>query len=600
LTFAGAAQPQGGRGDDTPRPRQACLIGLILLSNGFSSMVIFPFLPFMTHRFFPALKPEQLGYKVGLLGSAYFAGSFGGSILWGFLSDRIGRRPCLLCGMAGTVLAVALFSTADTFGRAVTARFLWGLLNGNIGVAKTYMAEICDDSNQARGMALIAAQGGFGRLLGPLVGGFLAEPADRLGAPFAGAEPWVSMPYLLPCLPGLALALLALCGAWAALPETLPATQPLWRVLCGLCGGGGGGGGDRGDDDGDACMGAGGGGCARSLPRPPPCGSAICVSVFMYATIGFYQIVVQEVLPLWALNDAAHGGFSFDPGDIGLVVTCLAPFQILGQLFVFPRLAKRSGYRRLFCVCATVSASFAVALPWTRVAMPAGASRGAAIAAVAVLFTFTMVPIFFAFTSVFVLINNAAPRARRGAVNGLAQSTVALTRMAGPTLGGSVFAWSSSRTGAEDAAWPFNYHLAWVLLGLTGAGAVCLGMKLPESSELKFVEAAGEGEGAHGGASSGAGGAVLLAVAGARRGGGGGDGGGGGGGGGGISSSSSSSSSDCLAVREGGAARNVGASNKGRGAKRTLGQLIAQRPVRSRSRHRYLQVHSSDTTTVIV
>ena len=203
----------------TPLPKvRAYLIGLILLSNGFSSMVIFPFIPFMVHDFFPSYGKDALGYKVGLLGSAYFAGSFCGSIMWGFLSDKIGRRPCLLCGICGTIVAVLLFGFAETFPMAVASRALWGLLNGNIGVAKTYMAEICDDTNQAQGMALIAAQGGFGRLLGPVLGGFLAR--RRVGVALLDDHP-----YALPCLIGVLLAACALAGACALLEETLPPAE---------------------------------------------------------------------------------------------------------------------------------------------------------------------------------------------------------------------------------------------------------------------------------------------------------------------------------------------------------------------------------------
>ena len=78
------------------------------------------------------------------------AGSFFGSLFWGMMSDVIGRRPCLLAGIVGTLLAVVMFGMSTSFGMAVAARLLWGALNGNIGVVKTYMSEICDDSTQAR------------------------------------------------------------------------------------------------------------------------------------------------------------------------------------------------------------------------------------------------------------------------------------------------------------------------------------------------------------------------------------------------------------------------------------------------------------------
>ncbi len=38
---------------------------------------------------------------------------------------------------------------------AFMARFLWGFLNGNIGVAKSYLSEILDNSNMAKGFSIL-------------------------------------------------------------------------------------------------------------------------------------------------------------------------------------------------------------------------------------------------------------------------------------------------------------------------------------------------------------------------------------------------------------------------------------------------------------
>ena len=82
------------------------------------------------------------GQKAGYLGSAYFVGSFTGSLVWGWISDKIGRRPVLLMGMLGTLATELLFGFSQNFAWAIAARFLWGLLNGNLGVAKTYISEV--------------------------------------------------------------------------------------------------------------------------------------------------------------------------------------------------------------------------------------------------------------------------------------------------------------------------------------------------------------------------------------------------------------------------------------------------------------------------
>ena len=82
------------------------------------------------------------GHKAGYLGSAYFAGNFFASPVWGWASDKVGRKPTLLLGICGIIGSELLFGFSQNFGWAIAARFLWGLLNGNLGVAKTYISEV--------------------------------------------------------------------------------------------------------------------------------------------------------------------------------------------------------------------------------------------------------------------------------------------------------------------------------------------------------------------------------------------------------------------------------------------------------------------------
>jgi MFS family permease len=126
--------------------------------------MLFPFLPFMVHDFFPHLSREELGQKAGYLGSAFFVGNFIGSFAWGWASDVFGRKPIMLTGLFFTIATELLFGFSQNFAWAVSARFLWGLLNGNLGVAKTYISEVCDDTNQAKGFSVIGTSSGLGRI----------------------------------------------------------------------------------------------------------------------------------------------------------------------------------------------------------------------------------------------------------------------------------------------------------------------------------------------------------------------------------------------------------------------------------------------------
>lgn len=83
-----------------------------------------------------------VGHKAGYLASSYFSGNLLGSFMWGWISDSVGRRPVLLFGVAATISCELLFGFSQNFTWAIIARLFWGLLNGNIGVAKTYISEV--------------------------------------------------------------------------------------------------------------------------------------------------------------------------------------------------------------------------------------------------------------------------------------------------------------------------------------------------------------------------------------------------------------------------------------------------------------------------
>lgn len=76
-------------------------------------------------------------------------------MLWGNLSDRIGRKPVLICGLAGTGLSMLCFGLAPSMPLALLARALGGLLNGNVGVIQTTVAELVPNKEHQREFCLI-------------------------------------------------------------------------------------------------------------------------------------------------------------------------------------------------------------------------------------------------------------------------------------------------------------------------------------------------------------------------------------------------------------------------------------------------------------
>lgn len=62
------------------------------------------------------------------------------------------------------------------------------------------MGTITDSTNQAQGMSVLALSWGLGSCVGPLLGGFLASPADLYPSIFDPSGLFGQLPFLLPCL----------------------------------------------------------------------------------------------------------------------------------------------------------------------------------------------------------------------------------------------------------------------------------------------------------------------------------------------------------------------------------------------------------------
>lgn len=69
---------------------------------------------------------------------------------WGRISDKVGRKPILIGGLAGTLVSMMIFGFAKSFPVALIARAAGGFLNGNIGVIQTTVAEMVPGKENQR------------------------------------------------------------------------------------------------------------------------------------------------------------------------------------------------------------------------------------------------------------------------------------------------------------------------------------------------------------------------------------------------------------------------------------------------------------------
>lgn len=93
-------------------------------------MSIFPYIYYMIVSFNITSDNRQISVYAGLVTSAFAFAEFSTGVIWGKLSDRIGRKPVLLFGLLGTFFSMLVFGFATNLPVALLGRALGGLLNG--------------------------------------------------------------------------------------------------------------------------------------------------------------------------------------------------------------------------------------------------------------------------------------------------------------------------------------------------------------------------------------------------------------------------------------------------------------------------------------
>jgi len=109
----------------------------------------------------------------------------------------------------------------------MVGRFVGGLLCGNMGIVKSFLTEITDDTNRSASFYLYSLAWTMGAICAPLVGGLLSKPTEKFPSVFSSdpTSVWVEFPYLLPCLLTVAWNVMAalICGLFMI--ETLGAKK---------------------------------------------------------------------------------------------------------------------------------------------------------------------------------------------------------------------------------------------------------------------------------------------------------------------------------------------------------------------------------------
>ncbi|CZS94077.1 uncharacterized protein RAG0_04108 [Rhynchosporium agropyri] len=113
-------------------------------SEALAWTTVFPYVYFMMQSFLKesADREAKSAAYASLTVALFTFGEFCTGVLWGKVSDRIGRKPTLILGIFGGSFSALLFGLSNNVWLALGARLFGGLVNPNVGVVSTCVGEL--------------------------------------------------------------------------------------------------------------------------------------------------------------------------------------------------------------------------------------------------------------------------------------------------------------------------------------------------------------------------------------------------------------------------------------------------------------------------
>ncbi|XP_030509357.2 protein ZINC INDUCED FACILITATOR-LIKE 1-like isoform X2 [Cannabis sativa] len=414
---------------------------LLALAAALPITSMFPFMYFMIRDFGIAKKEEDIGYYAGFLGCAFLLGRGLTSILWGITADRYGRKPVMLCGIIAVVIFNTFFGLSINYWMALSTRFLLGSMCGILGSMMAYISEICRKEYQALGISMLSTAWGIGLVIGPALGGFLAQPAEKFPEIFSKESIFGRFPYFLPSLFISVFALIVtFLGQW--LPETLHFHTkndeekenydgPKEDLL---------------EEDEKKSK--------QSLLKNWP----LMSSIMLYCVFQLHDMAYVEIFPLWAVSPKKYGGLSYSSDDIGEILALAGFVMLVFQLFLYPPIERIFGPVHLARIGAVITIALLSSYPF--IAKLSGLTLTLLVDLAVVLKNLVSICIT---TGLFLLQNKAVGQSQRGAANGMSMAAMSLFKAAGPAGGGAIFAWVQNH---QNALFLPGDHMVFFILNI--------------------------------------------------------------------------------------------------------------------------------------
>lgn len=299
------------------RARRFILLTVFIYSAGFG--IIMPALPDLIRELEHVSLSDAT--RIGAwIGATYAIFQFALGPLAGNLGDRFGRRPVFLISLFSFGLDFLLMGLAGSIIWLFIGRAIAGGLGAVFGPANAAMADLSDEKDRAASFGKVGAAFGIGFIIGPAIGGFLADSElliaifSQLGLQDVGtflAEHSTRLPFFM----AAGLAFSNFIYGWFVFPETMPKERQRrfdWK---------------------------------RANPLGALQNLAHVGSILPIALIYFLWSFAGQIYPAcWAFFAQAQYGWG--TGMVGLSLASVGISMALCQMFVIGRAVELFGERR--------------------------------------------------------------------------------------------------------------------------------------------------------------------------------------------------------------------------------------------------------------
>uniref|UniRef100_A0A453KB45 Major facilitator superfamily (MFS) profile domain-containing protein n=1 Tax=Aegilops tauschii subsp. strangulata TaxID=200361 RepID=A0A453KB45_AEGTS len=419
--------------------KELFFVGLTTLASSLPITCLFPFMYFMVRDFHVAKTEEDIGSYAGFLASSYMIGRAFSAIFWGIVADRIGRKPVIVFSILSVVIFNTLFGLSTEYWMAIATRLVLGSLNGLLAPIKAYAIEVCQAEHHALGLSVVNTAWGFGLVIGPALGGYLAQPAEKYPQIFSKESVFGRFPYFLPCVAVSLLAAIVLISCiW--MPETIHKHKSPEKDIQKV----------------------------KALPSEqsyldsPRKKSLLqnwpwMSTMVSYCFFGLHDTAYSEILSLWAVSDRKYGGLSFSSEDIGGVLAVAGASLLVYQLIIYHWVHKFLGP----VISSRVASALSILIVSTYPFMTylSGAKLSFALYSAAMMRSVVAIT---ASTGISLLQNHAVRQDQRGTANGISTTAMSFFKAIAPIGAGYLFSWAQKHQ--DSTFFPGNQSICSVLV----------------------------------------------------------------------------------------------------------------------------------------